>query len=91
MNTFKRKALFTAIIASLGIAGCATTMSPEQMAQNAKDKNAVIACVTGTGPWGKATTVYVDTNKLADNQGVSVEGDCKITATSSKSPAVVKP
>lgn len=73
------------LVSSIALAGCAT-MSPEQMAQNAKDKNAVIACVTGSGPWGKATTVYVDTNKLADNQGVSVDGECKVTATSSKAP-----
>lgn len=74
------------IILALALAGC-STMSPEQMAQNAKDKNAVVACGQGSGPWGKVTTVYVDTNKIADNNTVSVEGECKITVTGTKATA----
>lgn len=95
MNTFKRKALFIAIVASLGLAGCAgQVMSPEQIAANAKDRNAVAACGTGSGPWGKVTTVYVDMNKLGDNQAVSVDGECKVVATSNRAvaaPVPVKP
>lgn len=66
------------------LAGCAS-MSPEQLAQNAKDKNAVVACGNGTGPWGKVTTVYVDTNKVNDNNSVTVDSECKVTVTGTKS------
>ncbi len=65
------------------ISGCAS-MNPEQLAANAKDKNAIAACGTGTGPWGKVTTVYVDTNKINDNQSVSVDAECKVNVTGSK-------
>lgn len=77
-----------------GCAGLSGQMSPEQMAQNVKDKNAVAGCTTGTGPWGKVTAVYVDTNKINDNQSVSVDAECKVLVTGTKSPPapiVVKP
>lgn len=77
------------ILAVLFLAGC-STMSPEQMAQNAKDKNAVVACGVGSGPWGKVTTVYIDTNKINDNNAVSVDGECKVSVTGTKSPAPVR-
>lgn len=73
---------------ALLLMGCAA-MSPEQLAQQAKDKNAVVACGQGTGPWGKVVTVYVDTNKINDNNTVTVEGECKVTVTGTK--AQVKP
>lgn len=69
------------------LAGCAAmtgTMSPEQMAQNSKDKNAVVGCGSGSGPWGKVTTVYVDTNKINDNNTVTVSGDCTVTVTGTR-------
>lgn len=65
------------------LAGCAS-MSPEQMAANAKDKNAVVACGQGTGPWGKVVTVYVDTNKINDNNTVTIDGECHVTVTGTK-------
>lgn len=81
--------------AALSLAGCAGlggAMSPEQMAANAKDKNAVVACGQGTGPWGKVVTVYVDSNRIADNNTVTVDGECKVTVTGTKAvPAAVKP
>lgn len=67
----------------LALAGCAS-MSPEQLAQNAKDKNAVVACGSGSGPWGRVVTVYVDTNRIADNNTVSVDGECKVSVTGTK-------
>lgn len=72
------------LILVLLVSAC-STMSPEQMAQNAKDKNAVVACGQGTGPWGKVTTVYVDTNKINDNNTVTVDGECKVSVTGTKS------
>jgi ribosomal protein L24 len=65
------------------LAGCAA-MSPEQLAQQAKDKNAVVACGQGTGPWGKVVTVYVDTNKINDNNTVTVDGECHVSVTGTK-------
>ena len=77
--------------AAIALAGCAA-MSPEQLAQQAKDKNAVVACGQGTGPWGKVVTVYVDTNKINDNNTVSVNGECNVSVTGTKgaAPASVK-
>lgn len=63
--------------------GCAS-MSPEQLAIAAKDKNAVVACGQGTGPWGKVVTVYVDTNRISDNNAVTVDGECKVSVTGTK-------
>lgn len=81
-----------AAIVLLLITGCAGLgqMSPEQMAQNVKDKNAVAGCTTGTGPWGKVTAVYVDTNKINDNQSVKVDAECKVEVTGTKGPAPAK-
>lgn len=75
--------LLFAVIAGCAVAGCAS-MSPEQMAQNVKDKNAVVGCANGTGPWGKVTTVYVDTNKINDNNTVTVDAECHVTVTGTK-------
>jgi hypothetical protein len=81
------KIAFTLPLLIVLLAGCAamtSSMSPEQMAQHAKDKNAVVACGNGTGPWGKVTTVYVDTNKINDNNSVSVDSECKVSVTGTK-------
>lgn len=71
------------LVALLALEGCAA-MSPEQLASQAKDKNAVVACGQGTGPWGKVVTVYVDTNKINDNNTVTVTGECNIQVTGTK-------
>lgn len=73
-----------------GCAGLGSSMSPEQMAQNAKDKNAVVACGSGSGPWGRVVTVYVDTNKINDNNSVSVDAECKVSVTGTKSQGAPK-
>jgi hypothetical protein len=72
-----------AILLALSLTACAA-MSPEQLAQQAKDKNAVVACGQGTGPWGKVVTVYVDTNKINDNNTVTVDGECHVSVTGTK-------
>ena len=71
------------------LAACAA-MSPEQLAQQAKDKNAVVACGQGSGPWGKVVTVYVDTNKINDNNTVTVDGECHVAVTGTKVMKEVK-
>lgn len=75
----------------VGCAGIGGAMSPEQMAQNAKDKNAVVACGQGSGPWGKVVTVYVDSNKINDNNTVSVSGECSVTVTGTKAEKAPAP
>lgn len=76
------KTIILAILCFL-LAGCAA-MSPEQIAANAKDKNAVVACGQGSGPWGKVITVYVDTNKINDNNTVTIDGECHVSVTGTK-------
>lgn len=71
-----------ALIALL-LSGCAA-MSPEQLAAQAKDKNAIVACGVGSGPWGKVVTVFVDTNKIAEQQSVTVDDACKVSVTGGK-------
>lgn len=67
------------------LSGC-VAMSPEQLAASAKDKNAVVACGKANGPWGQVITTYIDTNKINDNNSVTVEGECKVTVVGSKQP-----
>lgn len=62
-------------------------MSPEQMAQNTKDKNAVVGCAYGMGLYGQGGTVYIDTNKINDNQSVAVGEKCVTTVTGTKAVA----
>jgi hypothetical protein len=75
------------------LAGCAglggsPNMSPEQLSAAAKDKNASVACGTGSGPWGKVNTVYVNVDKasLTGAASVSVDTDCKVTVTAGGKP-----
>lgn len=67
----------------LFLCGCAS-MSPEQMAQNVKDKNAIVGCTYGLGIYGQGGAVYVDTNKINDNQSISVDEKCKVNVTGTK-------
>lgn len=80
---------------ALLLSGCASlgsSMSPEQMAQAVKDKNAVVGCAYGIGIYGQGGTVYVDTNKINDNNTVTIEERCKVTVTGTKgAPAKVTP
>lgn len=81
------------LVVAVALLSACAAMSPEQLAANAKDKNAVVACGQGTGPWGKVVTVYVDTNKINDNNTVTVDGECHVSVTGTKAdraPMVVK-
>lgn len=95
MNSFNRKALTAAILAalSLELAGCALpgfstqSLSAEQLKASAADKNASAVCATGTGPWGKVNTVYVNVDKSSISNGtVSVDSECKVSVTTAASP-----
>lgn len=73
------------------LAGCAGLGAPnltaEQLAAAAKDKNASVACGTGTGPWGKVNTVYVNVDKASVANGqVAVDAECKVTITTQVKP-----
>lgn len=82
-----------AILLPFLLAGCAglngaPTMSAEQLAAAAKDKNASVACATGSGPWGKVNTVFLNVDKSSLNAGnVSVDSECKITLSADKGAA----
>jgi cytochrome c biogenesis factor len=63
-------------------------MSPEQLAAAAKDKSASVACGTGTGPWGKVNTVYVNVDKASVTNGiVTVDAECKVSVSTAQKPA----
>jgi hypothetical protein len=71
------------------LVGCASlggnpNLTPEQLSAAAKDKNASVACGTGSGPWGKVNTVYVNVDKasLPGAASVAVDAECKVTITS---------
>lgn len=84
--------LFAAALIAL-LAGCAGitpngNMSPEQLAAAAKDKSASVACGTGTGPWGKVNTVYVNVDKASVTNGiVTVDAECKVSVSTAQKPA----
>lgn len=78
---------FFALLLTLPIlAGCPTLpanpekMSPEQLREWAKDKNANIACGVGHTPYGKVTALYVILDKgIVVNGTVTVDPECKVT------------
>lgn len=75
----------TLLLIAAALNACATApMSPEQMAAQAKQKNAVVGCAFGTNLYGRGAAVYVDTDKINDNQTVSVDAECKVSVTGSK-------
>lgn len=75
-------------IFSLTLAGCAslpanpTEMSPEQLKEWVKDKNANISCGVINSPYGRGVAVYVVLDKgiLIDGT-VVVDDQCKVTIT----------
>lgn len=86
MNNFTRRAMVAAILGGLAATGCANlggapAMSPEQLKAAAADKNASVACGTGTGPWGKVNSVFVNVDRasLAGVGSVTADSDCKVT------------
>jgi hypothetical protein len=81
------------LILPLMLTGCmglggAPNMSAEQLSAAAKDKNASVACATGSGPWGKVNTVYVNVDKasLAGVASVSADAECKVTVSAGGKP-----
>lgn len=57
-------------------------MSPEQLREWAKDKNANIACGVVNSPYGRGIGTYVVLDKgTVVNGTVTVDQECKITIT----------
>lgn len=75
MNTFKRKALFTAVLAGLAVAaaGCesfgAPRMSAEELQASAKDKNASVACATYDSLPVDGAVMYVNIDERVVKNG----------------------
>lgn len=80
MNRFVVAAL---IVIAVALAGCGSfgqnAMSPDQITAAAKAKESNIVCVQATGPWGKAVTTYVNTDKsVIVNGQITVDAECKV-------------
>lgn len=80
------------LVAAATLAGCALpgfstqSLSAEQLKASAADKNASAVCATGTGPWGKVNTVYVNVDKASITNGtVTVDAECKVTVSTAQS------
>lgn len=75
--------VITALLA-LALAGCAqfdlSRMTPEQLREYAKMKDASIACVIANSPYGKGTGLYVNLDKAVIPAGsLTVDDACKVT------------
>jgi len=57
-------------------------MSPEQLREWAKDKNANIACGVFLSPYGKGVGTYIVLDKgIVFNGAITVDPECKVTIT----------
>ncbi len=72
----------------LALTGCAqlpgdpTHMSPEQLREYAKDKNASVQCVIVNSPWGRGVITSVNLDKTVLFEGaVTVTNECVVSIT----------
>lgn len=68
--------------------GLQTNATPEQIAANAKDKNASALCIAGPTPWGASKVVALGLDKSAiASGGVAVKGNCdEVSITAEPKP-----
>ena len=78
------------MIAALLLAGCASlpanpsSMTPEQLKEWVKDKNANLGCGVVNSPYGRGVMVYVVLDKgLIVNGQVVIDDQCKVTISNS--------
>jgi hypothetical protein len=79
--------LVAIIIVLALLSGCAATvpadptkMTPEQLAELAKDKSVSAACTVVNSPWGVGRTIFVQFDKsTAPNGTVTVGADCTVS------------
>ena len=77
------------ILAVAFATGCASQMSPEQLKEYAKIKDANVVCIVVNSPWGKQSATYVNLDKAVITSGtVTVEDGCKTVITNA--PALPK-
>lgn len=82
MKKFLLISIYLSLSACAGIPGNPEKMSPEQLREWAKDKNANIACGIANTPYGKGVATYVVLDKaVIPNGTISVDDQCKITIT----------
>jgi hypothetical protein len=75
----------TALILSALLAGCATQvpgdpsrMTAEQLGALARDKSAVISCITVATLAADTTAVYAQIDLIKRGQSVSIGSDCSV-------------
>lgn len=57
-----------------------SSMSPEQLREISKDKNANVTCAVGNNPYGRIGVITVQLDqKIVVNGSVQVTPDCNIT------------
>jgi hypothetical protein len=68
------------------LSGCAahvpgdpSQMSPEQLGALARDKSAVISCITVSTMVADTTAVYAQVDLIRRGQSVSIGSDCSVT------------
>lgn len=73
--------------------GCAsfgaspTNMTPEQLKEWVKDKNANIVCIVANTPYGKGSALYLNLDKgIVVNGTLTVDDACKTTITNTLTP-----
>ena len=86
--------MLACLILSLTLAGCAslpaspTKMSPAQLKEWVKIKDANVVCVVVNSPWGKQSALYLNLDKGVMASGaVVVEDGCKTTITNTPAPS----
>ena len=89
---------FLLLLCTLLLAGCAGLMTPnsslsaEQIAASAKAKDANVVCITGSGPWGKVTSTFVNVDKgTVQMGGVRVDESCQVIYQNANPIAVARP
>lgn len=88
MKRFAMLALLTTLAA-----GCAgygnANLSAEQIRAQASAKDANVVCIKATGPWGAATTTYVNVDQnVVKNGQVTVNNECSVTYSNSNQAPV---
>ena len=86
-----------ALLAALACAGCLslpanpTEMTPDQLKEWVKDKNASVGCVVANSPYGKGNGLYLVLDKgIIPNGTVTIDDACKVVI-SNTAPAHTAP
>ena len=84
---------FRLILVVLLFGGCTSlgaspaSMTPEQLKEWAKDKNANIVCIIANTPYGKGSVLYLNLDKgIVMNGSVSIDDACKTVITNMVKP-----